>query len=99
MPSVISQLTKRQLIRPPSWLPDNVLFEGIQGSTAYGAAVDDSDFDMVGFCVPPKDLVFPHLAGQIDGFGRQKQKFICYQKHHVFDKCPDCAARAKELGL
>lgn len=86
MPSVVSQLTKRGLIRPPSWLPDNVLYEGIQGSTAYGAAVDDSDFDMVGYCVPPKDLIFPHLAGQINGFGRQKKNFICYQKHHVFDK-------------
>lgn len=86
MPSVVSQLTKRGLIRPPSWLPDNVLFEGIQGSNAYGAAVGDSDFDMVGYCVPPKDMVFPHLAGQIDGFGRQKKRFVSYQKHHVFDK-------------
>jgi len=86
MPSVVSQLTKRELIRPPSWLPDNVLYEGIQGSNAYGAAVDDSDFDMVGYCVPPKDLIFPHLAGQINGFGRQKKNFICYQKHHIFDK-------------
>jgi hypothetical protein len=27
--------------------------------------------------------VFPHLAGEIEGFGRQKQCFVCYQKHHV----------------
>jgi len=85
MPSVVSQLSARHLITPPSWLPDNIMFEGIQGSTAYGAAVDDSDFDMIGWCIPPKDIVFPHLAGQIDGFGRQKQKFVGYQKHHVHD--------------
>jgi hypothetical protein len=48
-------------------------------------AVDVSDYDLIGYCVPPKDMVFPHLAGQIDGFGRQKQKFICYQKHHIRD--------------
>lgn len=86
MPSVVSQLTKRGFIRPPTWLPDNILFEGVQGSNAYGVAVDESDFDMIGYCVPPKDMVFPHLAGQIDGFGRQKKRFATYQKHHVFDK-------------
>jgi predicted nucleotidyltransferase len=53
------------------------------GSNAYGVANDSSDWDMVGFCVPPKDLVFPHLAGTIQGFGRQIQKFVCYQHHHV----------------
>ncbi len=86
MPSIVSQLAKRGLIRPPIWLPDNILFEGIQGSNAYGVAVNESDFDIIGFCVPPKDLVFPHLAGYIEGFGRQKKRFICYQKHHVFDR-------------
>jgi len=86
MPSIVSQLTKRGLIRPPTWLPDNILFEGIQGSNAYGVAVDESDFDMIGFCVPPKDLVFPHLAGQIEGFGRQKKRFTSWQQHHVFDQ-------------
>lgn len=86
MPSAVSHLTDRGYITPPSWLPDNIMFEGVQGSNAYGAAVDVSDFDLIGWCIPPKDIVFPHLAGQIDGFGRQKQKFTCYQKHHVFDK-------------
>jgi predicted nucleotidyltransferase len=85
MPSVVSQLTARGLITPPSWLPDNIMFEGVQGSTAYGASLDSSDFDMIGWCIPPKDIVFPHLAGQIDGFGRQKQKFVTYQKHRVHD--------------
>jgi hypothetical protein len=25
--------------------------------------------------MPPKEMVFPHLAGQIEGFGRQQQRF------------------------
>ncbi len=86
MASIVSKLTRRGLIRPPTWLPGNVRFEGVQGSVAYGAATDDSDCDLVGWCVPPKDMVFPHLAGDIDGFGTQKKKFVCYQKHHVFDE-------------
>lgn len=98
MASTIAQLTKKQLIRPPSWLPDNVRFEGLQGSHAYGVAINDSDFDMVGFCIPPKDMVFPHLAGQIEGFGKQKQKFVCYQKHGVVDPNA-CGGRGREYDL
>ncbi len=86
MPSTVLQLTQRGLIRPPTWLPDNIRFEGIQGSNAYGVAEDESDFDIIGFCIPPKDMVFLHLAGYIEGFGRQKKRFICYQKHHVLDR-------------
>jgi len=83
MPSTVERLTKKGLMSPPSWLVANVMYETIMGSYAFGVATDISDFDTVGFCVPPKDMVFPHLAGHIDGFGRQKQKFVCYQKHHV----------------
>ncbi len=83
MSSTIQRLTKQGHIQPPSWLPDNVRYETIMGSQCYGVANDDSDWDMIGFCVPPKDIVFPHLAGIIQGFGRQVQKFVCYQKHHV----------------
>jgi predicted nucleotidyltransferase len=83
MSSTIERLTQQQHIRPPSWLPGNVRYETIMGSNCYGVSIDNSDWDMVGFCVPPKDMVFPHLAGVIQGFGRQIQKFVCYQKHHV----------------
>ena len=83
MSSTIERLTQQQFIRPPSWLPGNVRFETIMGSQAYGVTTKGSDWDMVGFVVPPKDMVFPHLGGIIQGFGRQQQKFVCYQKHHV----------------
>ena len=83
MSSIVQKLTKQKLITPPKWLLDNVCYEGIQGSTVYGCSTDDSDFDIVGFCIPPKDLVFPHLAGCIKGFGRQQKDFVCYQQHHI----------------
>ena len=83
MSSTIQHLTQKGLIHPPSWLPDNVRYETIMGSRCYGVSTESSDWDMVGFCVPPKDIIFPHLGGVIQGFGRQVQKFICYQKHHV----------------
>jgi len=81
--SIIDKLRTQGKIRPPTWIPGNVMYETIMGSTAYGVNLVDSDWDMVSYCVPPKDVVFPHMAGIIQGFGRQQQKFVCYQKHHV----------------
>jgi predicted nucleotidyltransferase len=43
--------------------------------------------DVYGFCIPPKNVVFPHLDGEIEGFGRQKKKFEQFQQHHI--DCPD----------
>jgi hypothetical protein len=60
------------------------MYETVMGSVAFGVSTDISDFDTIAFCIPPKDIVFPHLAGCIEGFGRQNQRFSCYQKHHVF---------------
>lgn len=41
--------------------------------------------DVYGFCIPPKDEIFPHLRGEIVGFGTQKQRFNQYQEHHLKD--------------
>jgi predicted nucleotidyltransferase len=83
--SKIQHLTGRQFIKPPKWLPDNVHYETVMGSIAYGVNDDDSDFDVYGWCIPPKDMVFPHLRGEIPGFGRQVQRFEQYQQHHIQD--------------
>jgi hypothetical protein len=34
--STLQRLADRGLIRPPRWLPGNVQYETMQGSTAYG---------------------------------------------------------------
>ena len=69
--SIVRHLAERDLIHPPRWLSPNICYETVMGSQAYGVSTDSSDFDVYGFCVPPKSLVFPHLAGEIPGFGRQ----------------------------
>jgi len=86
MASTVEQLTKRGLIQPPNFVVSNTMYECIVGSIAYGVSDEFSDFDVNGFCIPPRDVVFPHLRGDIEGFGRQKQNFNGYQKHHVFDE-------------
>lgn len=83
MPSIVKTLEDQGLITPPPFLSDNVQYETIMGSVAYGVSSDTSDNDIYGFCIPPKHVVFPHLAGEIEGFGRQKQRFEQYQKHHI----------------
>jgi len=87
MPSTIKKLTQKGLIKPPSFLPDNTHYEVIMGSVAYGVSSDTSDMDVYGFCIPTKEIVFPHLAGEIHGFGRQKKRFEQFQQHHI--ECPD----------
>lgn len=76
-------LSEKNLITPPKWLPDNTLFEGLTGSIAYAASDDSSDMDIVGFCMPPKEIIFPHLGGEIFGFGSQQKRFEVFQQHHV----------------
>ena len=70
-------------VHPPSWLPNNLCLETVMGSVAYGVSSDESDVDVYGICLPPKELVFPHLAGEIPGFGTQLQRFEQWQEHHV----------------
>jgi uncharacterized protein len=84
--SVIQSLTTKKLISPPTWLPASVQYETMMGSVAYGVSSDTSDTDIYGFCMPPQELVFPHLGGEIPGFGTQIQRFEQFQIHHILDK-------------
>jgi len=85
MSSIVEQLTQRGLIRPPAFVISNTVYETITGSYSYGVSTDTSDFDTVGVCIPYKDMIFPHLRGEIAGFGKQIQRFDVYEHHHVKD--------------
>ena len=87
MPSTVQKLAEKGLIKPPRFVPANTHYETIMGSVAYGVSSDTSDMDVYGFCIPTKEVIFPHLAGQIEGFGRQRQAFEQFQQHHI--QCPD----------
>ena len=86
MASTVKALNKKGLITPPKFLEDNVHYETIMGSMAYGVNKDDSDYDVYGFCIPPKDIIFPHLSGVIFGFDLNYEKFDQWQQHHIYDK-------------
>jgi predicted nucleotidyltransferase len=81
----LKRLESEKLIHPPRWLIDNTGYITQMGSVAYGVSNADSDQDIYGFCIPTKELLFPHLSGEIPGFGRQVRRFEQYQEHGVTD--------------
>lgn len=83
MSSQVKKLLDIPTVNPPKWLIDNILFEGLTGSYSYGVSEDTSDMDIVGFCIPPKEIIFPHLTGEIFGFGTQNPRFDQWQQHHI----------------
>src|SRR6185369_11656444 len=85
MASILKELHGKNLVHPPKWLVDNVMFETAMGSHAYAINNETSDFDVYGFCIPKKEIVFPHMAGVIQGFGYQGEKFQQYQQEHIND--------------
>jgi predicted nucleotidyltransferase len=85
MHMLLQKFEKEKLIHPPRWLSDNTCYLTVMGSTSYGVSTDSSDMDVYGFCIPPKHVVFPHLAGVIPGFGTQPEQFNSWQQHHVLD--------------
>lgn len=81
--NLIQELSNKQHIHPPQWLPNNIHYLVMMGSVAYGVENAGSDRDIYGFCIPPKEIIFPHLAGEILGFDSQVQRFGQYQEHHI----------------
>ncbi len=84
--STLQRLTDLGLVKPPRWLPGNVQYETIMGSVAYGVSSDTSDMDVYGWAIPMKEDVFPHLRGEIPGFGKPARRFEQFQEHHVTDR-------------
>lgn len=61
-------------LNKPKWL-NHVNYLTVMGSRAYGSTTEGSDWDFYGFTTPPAGITFPHLKGDIEGFGKQKQLF------------------------
>lgn len=93
--SYLKTLYDKGLVQPPKWLLANIHYETVMGSMAYGVASDDSDWDIYGWAIPSKEIIFPHLAGAIEGFDKQYQRFDQYQQHHILDQS---AAKGKGIN-
>lgn len=82
---ILDKLHSKGLIHPPKFLIPNTAYLVMMGSVAYGVSGDTSDTDVYGFCIPYKEDVFPHLRGEIPGFGTPGQRFDVWQQHHIKD--------------
>jgi|10_taG_2_1085330.scaffolds.fasta_scaffold07843_3 predicted nucleotidyltransferase len=86
---IIERLTKNKVIQPPQWLPTNVHYLVITGSESYGVSSGNSDIDVKGISIPPKNMLFPHLDGKIPGFNwpseKEYNKKTNWQSHHNHD--------------
>lgn len=78
-------------VKTPHWLSNNTCFLTISGSIAYGCANtnadESSDFDTIGICIPPKELLFPQY---ILGFDPEPKVEPgngsgVYEEHHIND--------------
>lgn len=90
MANIIKQLYDKRLtsLDGHRWMPDNMHYITMMGSVAYGVSSDTSDTDIYSFCIPPKEDLFPHLRGEIIGFGDAKHgndRFKNFQEHHIKD--------------
>jgi len=83
---LLQRLKKEENIDLPEFILFNTMYATYMGSVAYGVSDLGSDVDIYGFCIPPKEHVFPHLSGEIYGFGNQIKRFEQWQKHHINDK-------------
>lgn len=81
--SHVKKLYAQELINPPPFVVEHVQYETIMGSEAYGVSSNSSDRDVYGFCIPPRDVVFPHTAGHIPGFGKKPTPFNQWEQHHI----------------
>lgn len=81
---LLQDLERKSLITPPSFLACNTHYLCRMGSVAYGVSTDNSDLDLYGVCIPPRDYIFP--PDYIDGFDNRDLTFHQWQKHHVIDK-------------
>lgn len=82
---ILDKLAKQNLLHPPKWLLRNTVYLSLMGSQAYGTSEEKSDQDLYGIAIPHKEDVFPHLRGEVIGFGRQKQRFDQFQQHHIYE--------------
>ncbi len=80
---ILREFEDRKLVQPPAWLTGNTIYLVRMGSMAFGVANDRSDIDIQGIAVPPIEMVFPTIAGEIPGFGAQRQPFMQWTRHHV----------------
>lgn len=78
--SHLKKCNKKGLLNTQKFVHQQLQYECIMGSNAYGVASDNSDLDIYGFCIPYKDHIVKTI---INGFDKPEKYFEQYQQHHI----------------
>jgi predicted nucleotidyltransferase len=81
--SITGVLMGRGSINPPTFVLTGLQYETLVGSAAYGLLTQKSDTDVLGFCIPPIEVTFPHLLGEVPGFDKYNNQFTSYVAQKV----------------
>lgn len=76
-----AKLEQENIIKPPKWLTTNIFYLTYVGSHSTGTATKDSDYDVYGFAIPPKNIIF--RINEIPDFDREVERFNQYQESHL----------------
>lgn len=82
--SYLKKCKNKNLIHAPLFVSEQLQYEAIAGSNAYGVSSDKSDMDIYGFCIPNKDIIF--CEDHIRNFDPLNKVFEQYQENHIIDK-------------
>lgn len=87
----------------PPFLQSAIHYETLAGSRAYGVAdtaihCNQPDFDVCGFAVPPKEMIFKHLTGWIPGFHSEPPGFDHWSRSDIPEYLPEnCGSTNRNL--
>lgn len=68
MPIYTEIFAQKRFEEHEQWLKDNLLYETIVGSQAYGLATPESDIDIVAIVMPLEQHIYPQRYGYVLGF-------------------------------
>ena len=68
---------KERFKKEELWLRNNLLYECIVGSQAYGLSTSESDIDIVSIVMPLEQHLYPQRYGYILGFDEEVPNFNC----------------------
>ena len=85
MSKLLNGLYNEKKIDCPKWMLNNLCYLTITGSRSYGCEHKDSDYDHIGFCLIPREMVEPLKYGYIIGFDNIPT-FDQFKKDEFYDE-------------
>lgn len=72
------------------WLEQRTIFVTVHGSQCYGTSTPESDIDIKGLCIPPKEYFFGFLKNFEQVEGKDPHDMVIYGLHKFFKLAADC---------